>query len=198
MIDHLEYSSRAAHHLARDGATIRWMTAISELLTEALKRDQRIYTVGNGGSAADAQHIAAEFIGRFQDKHPGRIPLPAISLCTDSSVLTALANDYSFDRVYRKQIDALGKPGDVLWALSTSGNSPNIVEAAVAARELGMHVVGFTGLRPSRLSAASTICLRAPSDDTAIVQQCHMIAYHAIIGDIEANLAYLWKGEEGA
>ena len=195
LLSHLKDSAIAADRMANDSETSRCLFAIADTITEALKHDRRIYVVGNGGSAADAQHIAAEFIGRFQDKHPGRIPLPAMSLCTDSSVLTALANDYSFSRVYRRQVDALGKPGDILWCLSTSGESPNIVEAAIGARELRMRVIGFTGRARSKLGAAAHLCWRAPSDDTAVIQQCHMIAYHAIIGDVEENLALLWHND---
>ena len=193
LIDHLTESHLAATMLATDSASHRTLYAMAQYLEEALKRDHRIFVVGNGGSAADAQHIAAEFIGRFRDMDPNRLPLPAIALTTDTSTLTAIGNDFSFARVFRRQVDALGKPGDVLWCLSTSGESPNIVEAAVGARDLGMHVISFTGKKTSKLGAASHLCWRAPHDDTAVVQQLHMTGYHAIIGEVEETLSYLWR-----
>lgn len=193
MIDHLNESAGAANALTIDKDSIKCLFAIAACLEQALTKDKRIYLVGNGGSAADAQHIAAEFVGRFADMSPSRIPLPAIALTTDTSVITAVANDFSFSRIFSRQIDALGKPGDVLWCLSTSGKSHNVIEAAVAARDIGMSVVSFTGKALSKLGAASTLCWRAPHTDTAVVQQLHAIGYHGIIAEVEQALSHMWR-----
>lgn len=191
--EHITASARALNRLDQIERGDKTLQRIANDIALSLSADKRILLCGNGGSAADAQHIAAEFIGRFRDKHPQRIPMPAIALTCDSSVLTAVANDYSFARIFSRQVDAIGRPNDLLWCLSTSGESPNVVEAAVAGRALGMRVIAFTGEKPSKLGAAAHQVFRAPSNDTAIVQQLHAVAYHAIIGDVEERLAHLWR-----
>ena len=140
---------------------------------------------GNGGSAADAQHIAAEFLSRFT---MDRKPLPAIALTTDTSVLTAVGNDYGFDRVFERQIRGLGMRGDVFIAISTSGQSPNILAALTAARELGITTVGMTGAKTSPMIALCDLSLIAPSEETAIVQQIHIVAAHIMCGLVEREL----------
>jgi D-sedoheptulose 7-phosphate isomerase len=130
---------------------------------------------GNGGSAADAQHIAAEFVGRYETE---RRALPAIALTTDTSALTALANDYGFERVFARQVEALAQPGDCLIAISTSGNSPNVIAAVMTARSLGCRVIGMTGAKGKKLASLSDACLMVPSDRTARIQEAHITIAH--------------------
>src|SRR5215813_7026192 len=144
------------------------------LMTECLLADGKILACGNGGSAADAQHFAAEMVGRFERERP---ELPAISLATDTSILTAVANDYDFDQIFAKQVRALGAKGDVLLALSTSGNSANVIAAIEAARDREMRVVALTGKGGGRIGAMlspSDVELRVPHDRTARIQECHL------------------------
>jgi D-sedoheptulose 7-phosphate isomerase len=141
----------------------------------ALMKGNKILICGNGGSAADAQHIAAEFVGRFENE---RIALPAIALTTDTSALTALGNDYGFERIYARQIEALARPGDVLIALSTSGNSPNIISAIMSARKIGCEVVGLTGAKGKKLASLCDKCILIPSDRTARIQEAHITVGH--------------------
>ena len=139
---------------------------------------------GNGGSAADAQHVAAEFLSRFGFD---RNPLPAIALTTDTSVLTAIGNDYGFEQVFERQLRGLGRKGDALIAISTSGRSPNVIAALKAAREIGVTTIGFSGSGPS-MHALCDLMLAVPSTDTALIQQIHITAFHAICGIVERDL----------
>ena len=140
---------------------------------------------GNGGSAADAQHIAAEFVGRFVNDRP---PLAAIALTTDTSALTAIGNDYGFEQVFARQVDGLGQRGDVLLALSTSGRSANIVTALKKARERGLVTAGFTGAKGTAMGTDCDHLLIAPSDDTPVVQQIHLAVGHGICDEIEQTM----------
>lgn len=157
----------------------------ARLLGECLKADGRGFIIGNGGSAADAQHFAAEFTGRFSTS---RRPLPVMALTTDTSALTCIGNDFGFDHVYARQIEALGRPGDVLFALSTSGTSKNIVMAAQAARERGVTVIGMTGQAGGPLGAASDLLIEVPSPMTARIQECQMTMLHIICDLTEQHL----------
>ena len=139
---------------------------------------------GNGGSAADAQHLAAEFVNRFQIERP---PLAAIALTTDTSILTSIANDYRFDDIFSKQIKALGKKGDIAWGLSTSGNSPNVVKAVQSARKLGMTTIGMTG-RGGELAECADLVLAVASDTTARVQESHITLGHILCELLERKL----------
>jgi D-sedoheptulose 7-phosphate isomerase len=141
--------------------------------------------IGNGGSAADAQHIAAEIVGRYKQDRPA---YAAIALTTDTSALTAIANDYGFEQVFARQVDGLGRRGDVLLALSTSGRSPNILAALRTARERGLVTIGFTGSKGEALGALCDHLLISPSDDTAVVQQIHLTVAHAICDEIEQTM----------
>ncbi|MGH7247706.1 MAG: SIS domain-containing protein, partial [Pseudomonadota bacterium] len=132
-----------------------------------------------------AQHIAAEFLSRLNFD---RNPLAAVALTTDTSVLTAIGNDYGFDRLFERQVRGLGRPGDVLIAISTSGRSPNVLEALKAARKLGIATVGLTGGGARGMSAYCDHCLKAPSEETALIQQIHIVAAHAICGLVESEL----------
>lgn len=164
------------------------IAAAAARLAEAVTVGNRILACGNGGSAADAQHFAAELVGRFERERPG---MPAIALTTDTSALTALANDYGFDNVYAKQTAALGRAGDVLLAISTSGNSPNVLRAVAAAHEAGLSVIALTGREGGDIAAAlapTDIELRVPSDRTARIQEVHALIVHCLCDLIDAEL----------
>jgi D-sedoheptulose 7-phosphate isomerase len=145
------------------------------LIFETFKRGNKILICGNGGSAADAQHIAAEFVGRYETE---RVALPAIALTTDTSALTALANDYDFERIFARQIEALAREGDLLIAISTSGNSPNVISAVMKARQQGCKILGMTGAKGKKLASLCDSALLVPSDRTARIQEAHITIAH--------------------
>ncbi|MBN1341728.1 MAG: SIS domain-containing protein [Phycisphaerae bacterium] len=157
---------------------------MAETMIAALRRGNRIYLVGNGGSAADCQHIAAELISRLR---PGkeRQALPAVALTTDTSILTAIGNDYEFDLAFKRQVEGLVTTGDVLWALSTSGNSRNVLLAAEEAKARGASVIGFTGPTGGKLLHLADQCLRVNAETTDRIQEAHQLAYHLICYLIE-------------
>jgi len=158
------------------------------LMAPALSAGGKILACGNGGSAADAQHFAAELLNRFETERP---PLAAVALTTDTSTLTAIANDYSFEQVFEKQVRALGRKGDVLLAISTSGNSPNVIAAAHAARELGIAVVALTGRGGGKLAAAlaaADVQVCVPHQSTARIQEVHLLALHCMCDGIDFQL----------
>jgi D-sedoheptulose 7-phosphate isomerase len=145
------------------------------IIVDTVKSGKKILICGNGGSAADAQHIAAEFVGRYETE---RRALPAIALTTDTSALTALANDYDFERVFSRQVDALASEGDCLIGISTSGNSPNVISAVMAARRKGCSIIGMTGAKGKKLAALCDAALMVPSDRTARIQEAHITVAH--------------------
>lgn len=153
-----------------------------EAIEDALKRDNKIMFCGNGGSAADAQHLAAELIGRYL---LDRAPLPALALTVDTSALTAIANDYSYDEVFARQLGGLGQTGDVLVALSTSGNSRNVLRAIEVARAKGIKTVGMTGQSGGLMRQLCDICICVPSDQTNHIQEMHIAVGHVICGAVE-------------
>jgi D-sedoheptulose 7-phosphate isomerase len=158
------------------------------LITDCLLADGKVLACGNGGSAADAQHFAAEMVGRFERERP---ELPAISLSTDTSILTAIANDYDYAQVFAKQVRALGDAGDVLLAISTSGNSANVVAAVDAAHERGLRIVALTGKgggRIGELVSAEDVHLCVPHDVTARIQEVHLLTIHCLCDAIDASL----------
>jgi len=155
---------------------------VSRLILAAFEQGRSLLIFGNGGSAADSQHIAAEFIGRFQKE---RRALPAIALSTDTSILTALANDYNFDTVFSRQIEGLGRPGDVALGISTSGNSRNVVEAIRKAKDLGMRTIALTGQGGGNLAGLADLCLAVPSKVTARIQEAHLLVAHVICELVE-------------
>jgi D-sedoheptulose 7-phosphate isomerase len=161
------------------------LVAIAETIAASLKRGGRLYLAGNGGSAGDAQHIAGEFLSRL---NYDRAPLPAIALTTDSSVLTAIGNDYGFESVFERQVRGLARKGDVFVAISTSGRSPNILRALQAARAMGVTTVGFGGRTGGAMVEYCDLVLHAPSDSTPLIQQIHITAAHAICGLVEQDL----------
>lgn len=158
------------------------------LMVEALSNDHKILACGNGGSAADSQHFAAELVGRFERE---RLPLAAIALSTDSSILTAVGNDYQFDAIFAKQVQGLGRPGDILLAISTSGNSGNVLAAVEAAHEREMQVVALTGKgggRMNELLIDGDVHICVPHDRTARIQEVHLLTLHCLCDGIDFML----------
>ena len=154
----------------------------AEEMIKTFKSDGKIMLMGNGGSASDSQHIAAELIGRFEKE---RRSLPAIALTTDSSILTSLGNDYSFDVIFARQIEGLGRRGDVVVAISTSGNSKNVIEGIKKAKAMGIKTISLTGCGGGKLAEICDINLIVPSNTTARIQESHMCMYHAICELVE-------------
>ena len=158
------------------------------LLAEALRAGGKALACGNGGSAADAQHFAAELVNRFEMERP---PLAAVALSTDTSTLTSIANDYAYEQVFAKQVKAIGRRGDVLLAISTSGNSPNVVEAIKAAQELGVRVIGLTGNTGGKIAAmlgAADVSICVPHKKTARIQEVHLLVLHCLCDGIDYQL----------
>lgn len=183
-------SANIEEHLAavarmREPAVVRVLGDIAEMIVSSVSNGGKVLLAGNGGSAADAQHIAGEFVGRYLYD---RRPLPAIALAADSSVLTCIGNDYSYDDVFVRQVQALVRPGDVFWGITTSGNSGNILAAGRAAKELGAAVVGFTGEGGGKFKSLCDFCFCSPHTRTNRIQEGHMLAYHIVCELMEAGL----------
>jgi D-sedoheptulose 7-phosphate isomerase len=182
---HLKQSLAALERANSDAALLATARAIAAAMIDALRSGNKILLIGNGGSAADAQHIAAEIIGRYKQDRPA---YAAVALTTDTSALTAIANDYGFEQMFARQVEGLGQRGDVLLALSTSGRSPNILAALRTARARGLVTIGFTGSKGEALGALCDHLLVSPSDDTPIVQQIHLAIAHGICDEIEQTM----------
>jgi D-sedoheptulose 7-phosphate isomerase len=182
---HFERSLTALTRATQDAALLATARAIATAIVAALRAGNKLLIIGNGGSAADAQHIAAEIVCRYKQDRPA---YAAIALTTDTSAMTAIANDYGFERVFARQVEGLGQHGDVLLALSTSGRSPNILAALQSARERGLITIGFTGAKGKALGAHCNHLLVAPSDDTPVIQQIHLTIAHGICDEIEQTL----------
>lgn len=182
---HFESSLHALNRAVHEGEVLAAARTVAGIVAEAIANGNKLLLIGNGGSAADAQHIAAEIVGRYKRE---RTAWPAIALTTDTSALTAIGNDYGFEQIFARQLQGLGQKGDVLIALTTSGKSPNILAAISLAREMGIVSVGFTGLRGAGLKDVCDHVLISPTDDTPVVQQIHMMALHAICDEAEAVL----------
>jgi D-sedoheptulose 7-phosphate isomerase len=161
------------------------ITSVADRIIQSLQQGGKVMLAGNGGSAADAQHIATEIVVRFRID---RAPLAAIALTTDTSALTAAGNDYGFERIFERQLRGLGRRGDVFIGISTSGRSQNVLAALRAAREMGIATVGFTGAKESGMGALCDFLVAAPSDETALIQQVHITALHAICGVVETEM----------
>ncbi|MGB7554061.1 MAG: D-sedoheptulose 7-phosphate isomerase [Candidatus Korobacteraceae bacterium] len=179
------FSDAIADHLT----IIRQLVAQEDLferaaarITDCLLAGNKILWCGNGGSAADSQHLSAELVGRFRRT---RRAFPSIALTTDTSILTAIANDWSYEEVFTRQIEALGQPGDVLVGISTSGNSKNVYAALAKARELGIFTVAMTGQSGGRMATVADVCLRVPSADPARIQEAHILCGHILCEWIE-------------
>jgi D-sedoheptulose 7-phosphate isomerase len=183
--EHFKHSCETLERAANDPNVREAIIAIADAIAAAMRNNCKLMIAGNGGSAGDAQHIAGEFLSRLNFD---RNPLPAIALTTDTSVLTAIGNDYGFDRVFERQVRGLALPGDVLLAISTSGRSPNIIAALKAARQIGVTTIGFTGDGQREMNALCDYILCAPSNSTPQIQQIHIVAAHAICGLVELRL----------
>jgi D-sedoheptulose 7-phosphate isomerase len=182
---HLSHSLVALERASKDAAMLEVAGRIAATIVAALRAGNKLMLVGNGGSAADAQHIAAEIVGRYKQE---RAAYAAIALTTDTSALTAIGNDYGYDQVFARQVEGLGRPGDVLLAISTSGRSPSVLNALRKARELGITTIGFTGAKGQAMAELCDLLLVAPSGDTPIIQQIHLATAHGICAVIEQAL----------
>lgn len=158
---------------------------VSEVVVTAIRQSNKVLLFGNGGSAADAQHIAAEFVGRFAFDRPA---LAALALSVNTSCITAIGNDYGFDRVFSRQIEALGRAGDVAIGITTSGNSPNVILGLSVAKGMGLHTVALTGCLGGRVKSEVEYCISAPSDVTPRIQECHILIGHIISELVEETI----------
>jgi D-sedoheptulose 7-phosphate isomerase len=168
-----------------DDALVASLAEVADMIIQSARAGGKVVLFGNGGSAADATHLAAEFVGRFKFN---RDPLPALSLSDNGSSVTAIGNDYSYDVTFSRQLKALGQPGDVAIGISTSGSSPNVVEALRTAQEIGMHTVAFTGARGFEMAALSDVSIMIPSLDTARVQEGYMLYAHIMCELVEQEI----------
>jgi D-sedoheptulose 7-phosphate isomerase len=164
------------------------MTAAANVLVAAYRAGHKALFFGNGGSAADAQHLAAEFVGRYLRE---RSPLPAVALSENTSAMTAISNDYGYDHIFSRQLQALAVPGDVAVAISTSGNSPNVVAAILSARKIGLHTVGLTGESGGKMRELVDTLIAVPSNETPRIQECHILVGHALCDAVEQTLINL-------
>ena len=183
--DYLAQSAAVLAALAADVAARETFGRFADLIVTSLRAGGKLLIAGNGGSAGDAQHIAAEFVVRLMYD---RAPLAAVALTTDSSILTAGGNDYGFEQVFERQVRALGRPGDVFLGISTSGHSPNVVRALEAARETGVVTLGFSGGDGGRMRDLCDGLFLAPAKATALVQQAHLVAAHVICALVEQTM----------
>jgi len=183
IIAQLDESIAVKEALKKDAGKIAQAASI---IVAAFKSGNKLLLCGNGGSAADCQHIAGEFVGKFKKE---RKALPAIALTTDTSIITALVNDYGGDIIFSRQIEALGKKGDVLLAISTSGSSPNIMKAIEAAKSLGMTIIGLTGAKGEKMRKACDLCITVASSGTPRIQEAHLAVEHIICGIVESELS---------
>jgi len=182
IIEYFETASEKVLQLKNQASSIN--LAVSQIVASC-KSNNKIIFCGNGGSASDAQHLAAELIGRYKGDRP---PLPAIAITTDTSAITAIGNDYGFENIFSRQISGIGNSGDTLVAISTSGNSKNIIKAIEEAKKRKIIVIGLTGINNSKLSDLSDICIHAQSDQTNYIQEAHIAIGHLICGLVEKEI----------
>jgi D-sedoheptulose 7-phosphate isomerase len=168
-----------------DSAFVDGIARAVDLLEETFRSGRKLLVFGNGGSSADAQHLTAELVGRFVHE---RRALPAVALTTNQAVLTAWSNDYAFEDVFARQVEALGVAGDVAWGISTSGASKNVVAGLTRARDLGLRTIGLTGEGGGTMAAVSDVLLAVPLTETARIQEVHLVTYHAICGALEERI----------
>ncbi len=184
IIETIETHKKMTAELQESG--IETVVSIAQAITKALEQNGTVYLCGNGGSAADAQHIAGELVGRFKRE---RKALAAVALTTDTSIITSIANDYAYEKVFSRQVEALVREGDILWAFSTSGSSANVIVAVQSAKKKGAYVIAFTGTINSKLEQIADICFCADAESTARSQEIHQLAYHIICDLVECNFA---------
>ena len=180
----LEDSAKVIDLIRQDKALVDMLVTVADICIDALRRGNKILFAGNGGSAADAQHFAAELVGRFYCE---RKPLSAMALTTDTSMLTAIGNDYGFEQVFSRQVEANGRAGDVFIGISTSGNSKNVIEAALKCKLIGVTSVGLVGCKPSALEEVCDYTIRAPSASTPRIQEAHAVIGHVLCSLIERS-----------
>jgi D-sedoheptulose 7-phosphate isomerase len=181
----IEASIASKQSLLSNTELLSTLAQVSQILLRAFKGGNKALLFGNGGSAADAQHIAAEFVGRFAFDRPA---LPAMALSVNSSCVTAIGNDYGFDRVFSRQVEALGRPGDVAIGISTSGTSPNVVTALSMARKMKLHTVGLTGHSGGTMRNSADYCVCVPAKETPRIQECHILIGHIISELVEREM----------
>ncbi len=185
IVDQIQNSIAVKEAILENQGILRNIQAAAELVLEAYKQGSKTMIAGNGGSAADAQHIAGEFVSRFYFDRPG---LPSIALSTDTSIMTAIGNDYGFERLFERQVQAQGMKGDIFIGLTTSGNSENIIRALCACREKGIKTIAFTGETGGKVSGLSDVCIKVPSKETPRIQESHILIGHIICCIVEEEL----------
>lgn len=181
----LEESARVKKELCGQTSELEKIEKVSNAIAKAFKNGRKVVLFGNGGSAADAQHIACELAGRFKRERRG---LPAISLTTNTSALTAIANDYSYDEVFSRQVEGIVGKGDIVVGISTSGESPNIIDGIKAAKKRGAITIGLAGMQGGKLAEVADICIKVPSNDTPRIQETHITIGHIICQLVEEAL----------
>lgn len=185
VMDQILESARVIAAMVEDRKLARTVESVAAACVLALKKGNKLLFMGNGGSAADSQHLAGEMVSRFAFDRPG---LPAFALTVDTSVLTAIGNDYGYERLFSRQVEAVAKPGDVLFGISTSGRSPNILAGLETARKMGVVTVGMTGNQKARITEVVDHCINIPSSSTPKIQEGHIIIGHIVCGLIEERL----------
>lgn len=188
--DSINESIAVKQLICNDSALIASLGEVACLIAEAYKAGKKTLLAGNGGSAADAQHLAGEFVSRFYFDRPS---LPSIALTTDSSILTAVSNDYGFSNLFARQIQAFGSEGDVFIGISTSGNSENIINALKTCKEKGVYTVGFTGNDGGKMKTMCDVCLQVPSASTPRIQESHILIGHILCELVEESLFQAFK-----
>ena len=168
-----------------DEALLDKVAGFAQTIVSALNAGNKVLIAGNGGSAADAQHIAGEFVSRFNFDRPG---LPAFALTTDTSVITAIGNDYGYEKLFSRQVQAVGAKGDIFWGISTSGKSPNVLNAMREARSKGLYVAGFTGENGNAMLELADVCIEVPSRETPKIQEGHILLGHIVCGLVEERV----------
>lgn len=182
---HIEESVQTKQLILKNEQMVGQIGQAADMIIQAYRSGKKTLLAGNGGSAADAQHIAGEFVSKFYFDRPG---IPSIALTTDTSILTAIGNDYGFERLFARQVEAQGVEGDVFIGISTSGNSKNIIAALRACKEKGIHTIGLTGSKPCEMDSLCDITLKVPSDQTPRIQESHIMIGHILCGLVEADL----------
>jgi D-sedoheptulose 7-phosphate isomerase len=185
VLEHIKASISVKQKILEDSRLVKQIHEVASLCVDAYSAGNKVILAGNGGSAADAQHIAAEFVSRFRFDRPG---LPSISLSTDTSMLTAIGNDYGYDKIFSRQLQANGKAGDIFIGITTSGNSDNILRAAEECTSHGITSIGFLGATGGRVKDKMDISLCVPSYDTALIQESHIMLGHIICGYVEDTI----------
>jgi D-sedoheptulose 7-phosphate isomerase len=161
------------------------VSGFAQTIVAALNAGNKVLIAGNGGSAADAQHIAGEFVSRFNYDRPG---LSAFALTTDTSVMTAIGNDYGYEKLFSRQVQAVGKKGDIFWGISTSGKSPNVLAAMQEARKNGLYIAGFTGASGNAMADLADVCIEVPSRETPKIQEGHILLGHIVCALVESSI----------